>query len=133
MSANFLPLLQHMASLWDIRASQFVQFLVGGILTLAASKLSEIYGPNIGALVWLFPILMTVSIIDQWYRGVPKYELAQLCFASFGTTLVNAVVGVLIGYLILSMPGSVWWPVLVAAALTLGIGIVYHKFFQAKH
>lgn len=122
-----------MASLWDIHASQFAQFLVGGMLTLAASKLSEIYGPKIGALVWLFPILMTVSILGQWYRGVPKYELAQLCFASFGTTLVNAVVGVLIGFLILFIPGSVWWPVLIAAALSVGIGFVYHTVVQGTH
>jgi hypothetical protein len=100
------------------------------MLTLAASKLAEIYGADIGALVWLFPILMTVSVLGQWYRGVPKYKLAQLCFDSFGTTLVNAVVGVLIGFLILAMPGSIWWPVLVAIAMTLGIGYVYHKVIQ---
>lgn len=119
------------SSLWDIRASQFAQFLVGGMLTLVASKLTEIYGADIGALVWLFPILMTVSVLGQWYRGVPKYKLAQLCFDSFGTTLVNAVVGVLIGFLILAMPGSIWWPVLVAIAMTLGIGYVYHKVIQS--
>ena len=119
-----------MASPWNIRASQFTEFLIGGLLTLAASKLSEIYGPNIGALVWLFPILMTVSILGQWYRGVPKYKLAQLCFDSFGTTLVNAIVGVLIGFLIVSLPGSIWWPVLIAALVSLVIGTVYHKLFH---
>ena len=117
-------------SVWDIRVSQFAQFLVGGMLTLAASKLTEIYSADIGALVWLFPILLSVSVLGQWYRGVPKYKLAQLCFDSFGTSLVNAVVGVIIGFLILLMPGSVWWPVLIAIAMSLGIGYVYHKVVQ---
>jgi len=120
-------------SLWDIRASQFAQFLIGGMLTLAASKLTEIYGADIGALVWLFPILLAVSVLGQWYRGMPKYKLAQLCFDSFGTTLVNAIVGVLIGYLILSLSGSVWWPVLIAAVISLGIGAVYRRVVQGKH
>lgn len=119
-----------MASLWDIHASQFVEFLVGGMLTLAASKLSEIYGPKIGSLVWLFPILMTVSVIGQWYRGVPKSKLAQFCFDRFGTTIVNAVVGVLIGFLILSMTGNVWWPVFIAIVIGLGIGVVYYNVVQ---
>lgn len=65
------------------------QFTLGGLLTVAASKLASVYGAKIGALVWTVPILLYVSLISLWVRGESKNVLANLCFYSFGTTLVN--------------------------------------------
>lgn len=106
-----------------------LQFIAGGLLTLAASRLSIIYGPDVGALVWVYPILLMVSVVAQWHKGQSKREVAQLCFASFGTTLVNAVMGVLLGVLVLMMSGSIWWAVAVSIVVGLFVGYGYHRLF----
>jgi hypothetical protein len=106
-----------------------LQFIAGGLMTFAASRLSITYGPSIGALVWLYPILLMVSVVSQWYKGESKTEVAQLCFDSFGTTIVNAIMGVLLGVLILVMPGSMWWAVIASIVVGLGVGYGYHRLF----
>ncbi len=116
-------------SAWISKHSiDILQFIAGGLLTLAASRLSIIYGPEIGALVWVYPILLMVSVVSQWHKGQSKREVAQLCFASFGTTLVNAVMGVMLGVLVLTMSGSIWWAVAASMAVGLFVGYGYHRF-----
>ena len=84
------------------------------------------YGAKIGALVWTVPILMYVSVISLWVRGEPKSVLANLCFYSFGTTLVNAVAGVLIGLMILGISEFVA-AIGVSLATSVALGYTYHR------
>ena len=55
--------------------------------------------------------------------------LANLCFSSFWTTLINAVAGVILGVLILSVPGNIGWAVAISVLLNIGIAAGYYKYF----
>lgn len=105
------------------------QFIVGGLMTLAASKLSVAYGPSTGALVWIFPILLYVSAVALSFQGHGRALIANLCFASFGTTIVNAFTGVILGMLVLFLPGNIIWAVLASIVTSVLIGYGYHRLF----
>ena len=109
--------------------ADFAQFMVGGFLTVAASKLSLLFGPEIDALAWTIPLLMIVSVVTLRYSGSSKRMLANLCFSSFWTTLINAVAGVILGVLILSVPGNIGWAVAISVLLNIGIAAGYYKYF----
>lgn len=109
--------------------ADIAQFLVGGFLTVAASKLSLLFGPQIGALAWTIPLLMIVSVVTLRYSGCSKRMVARLCFSSFWTTLINAVAGVILGLLILSVPGNIGWAVLVTILLNVAVSAGYYKYF----
>ena len=109
--------------------ADIAQFLVGGFLTVAASKLSLLFGPQIGALAWTIPLLMIVSVVTLRYSGSSKRMVARLCFSSFWTTLINAVAGVILGLLILSVPGNIGWAVLVTILLNVAVSAGYYKYF----
>lgn len=109
--------------------ADFAQFMVGGFLTVAASKLSLLFGPEIGALAWTIPLLMIVSVVTLRYSGSSKRMVAKLCFSSFWTTLINAVAGVMLGLLILSVPGNIGWAVAISVLLNIAIAAGYYKYF----
>ena len=107
--------------------ADIAQFVVGGGLTVAATRLSQVYGPDIGALVWVVPILTYVSIVAQRYLKVPLRDQAQFCFASFGTTIINAFTGVIFGLLILALPANLPLAIIVSLISSLLIGYAYHN------
>ena len=109
--------------------ADIAQFVGGGALTVAASKLSIAYGPSVGALAWVVPVLLYVSVAALRYQGQTREQLAKLCFDSFGTTVVNAMTGVLLGVLILVVPGPVAWALLTSLVLSIAIGYGYHRLF----
>lgn len=104
-----------------------VQFTMGGLLTVAASKLTSVYGAKIGALAWTVPILLYVSIISLWLQGKPKNVLSDFCFYSFGTTLVNAVAGLLIGLIILGFSNNFIAAIGVSIVTSAVLGYTYHQ------
>ena len=107
----------------------FAQFVCGGLMTVAASKLSVAYGPSVGALVWVLPILLYVSAVTMRFQGHSRKLIAELCFDSFGTTIVNAFTGVILGLCVLMIPGNIWWAVLVSVIVSITMGFGYHHLF----
>jgi hypothetical protein len=72
---------------------------------------------------------MIVSVVTLRYSGSSKRMVARLCFSSFWTTLINAVAGVILGLLILSVPGNIGWAVLVTILLNVAVSAGYYKYF----
>ena len=105
--------------------SDIAQFVVGGGLTVAATKLSVAYGNSIGALVWVVPFLTYVMVVALRYQGKSANFAAQLCFDGFGTTIINAFTSLLGGVFILTFPPNIALAVAASLASSLAIGYVY--------
>ncbi len=116
-------------SMITAKTAEVIQFIVGGLLTVAASKLSVNFGPQVGALIWTIPLLMIVSVMTLRYSGNSKRMVAQLCFSSFWTTLINAIAGVILGVLVLTVPGDIGWAVGVSVIINIGVAFGYYKYF----
>lgn len=81
------------------------------------------YGAKLGSLVWVFPALLYVSLISLRYQGQTSQQLAQVCFSSFPTTVVNAFSILLLGYLISWFPESLMLACTLSVLVCLTIGV----------
>ena len=103
------------------------QFIGGGGITVLATWLSKTYGPKIGALIWVFPILLYVSVVGLVLEGQTTKQLADFCYASFPTTLVNACSILVLAWLIMMFPGKLWAALLSSIAICLAVGYAIHR------
>ena len=108
-----------------IRAAQFI---AGGALTVLATWLSDTYGPSVGALIWVFPILLYVSLAGMAASGESTKRMSSFCYSSFPTTMVNAISILLLGWLVTKFPGSVWKAIVASVIVCFGVGLVIRKF-----
>jgi len=106
------------------------QFMAGGTIVVLATMLSERFGPQVGALVWVFPVLLYVALVGMAAEGQSTQKMAQFCFSSFPTTLVNAISILVLGWLVTQFPGSVWKALLASIAIctVVGLGIRHFHF-----
>jgi uncharacterized membrane-anchored protein YitT (DUF2179 family) len=109
-------------------AIRVAQFAAGGGLTVLATWLSETYGPSVGALIWVFPILLYVAVIGMAVGGESTPKMAAFCYASFPTTLVNAVSIVVLAWLITAFPGKLWAALAASIAICLAVGFAIRRF-----
>jgi hypothetical protein len=109
-------------------AIRVAQFVAGGGLTVLSTWLSETYGPSIGTLIWVFPILLYVSVIGMATAGDSTQKMAAFCYASFPTTMVNAVSILIIAWLITVFPDKLWAAIAVSITICLAIGYVINRF-----
>lgn len=108
-----------------VRAAQFV---AGGGLTVLATWLSDVYGPSVGALIWVFPILLYVSVVGMQFEGESEKKMAAFCYSSFPTTLVNAISILVLAWLITAFPGKLWAALLTSIAICLAVGFLIRKY-----
>ncbi len=104
------------------------QFAAGGSLTVLTTWLSRVYGPAVGAIIWVYPLLLYVSAIAMDAQGQPSRNIANFCYASFPTTVVNAVSALILGVLITRMPDRVGYAVLASIAISTVIGFITYQF-----
>ena len=104
------------------------QFVVGGGLTVLATWLSDPYGPKVGALIWVFPILLYVAVVGMAAEGEPAAKMSAFCYSSFPTTVVNAVSILILGWLIGKFAGSLWKALAASIAICLAVGYGFHRF-----
>jgi hypothetical protein len=104
------------------------EFIAGGGLTVLATWLSDKYGPSVGALIWVFPILLYVSVVGMYFEGKPTKDMAAFCYSSFPTTMVNAVSIVILAWLITVFPGKLWAALGTSIAICLAVGYGIRRF-----
>ena len=104
------------------------QFIGGGALTVLATWLSDTCGPSVGALIWVFPILLYVSLAGMAATGETTARMAQFCYSSFPTTMVNAISILLLGWLVTKFPGAAWKAISASIIVCLAVGLVIRKF-----
>jgi len=109
-------------------AIRVAQFVVGGGLTVLSTWLSETYGPSVGALIWVFPILLYVSVIDMAATGGSTQKMAAFCYASFPTTMVNAFSILILAWLVTAFPGKLWAAFAISITICISIGYVMMRF-----
>lgn len=105
-----------------------VQFLAGGTIVVLATMLSERFGPQVGALVWVFPVLLYVALVGMAVEGQSTQRMAQFCYSSFPTTLVNAVSILVLGWLVTHFPSEVWKALLASIVICTAFGVGIHHF-----
>ena len=108
-----------------IRAAQFI---AGGGLTVLATWLSDTYGPSVGALIWVFPILLYVSVVGMAMEGETTKKMAAFCYDSFPTTMVNAVSILVLAWLITAFPGKLWAALAASIAICIAVGLAIRRF-----
>ena len=104
------------------------QFIAGGALTVLATWLSDTYGPSVGALIWVFPILLYVSLAGMAAAGGTTERMASFCYSSFPTTMVNAISIILLGWFVTKFPGAVWKAIVASIVVCFGVGLIIRKF-----
>jgi hypothetical protein len=103
------------------------QYIAGGALTVLATRLSETYGPSFGALIWVFPTLLYVSLAGMAASGESTKRMASFCYASFPTTMVNAISILLLGWFVTKFPGAVWKAIVASIVVCFGVGLIIRK------
>lgn len=104
------------------------QFVAGGTIVVLATMLSDRFGPQVGALVWVFPVLLYVALVGMAAEGESTQKMAQFCYSSFPTTLVNAISILILGWLVTRFPGSVWKALLASIAICTAVGLGIRHF-----
>jgi hypothetical protein len=99
-----------------------MQFVAGGALTVLATRLSAAYGPKVGALIWVYPLLLYVSAVGMAFQGGSAKSIAAFCYASFPTTIVNAFSALLLGWLVATFPGRMGVAVLLSLVISTVVG-----------
>jgi hypothetical protein len=108
--------------------SGIAQFAAGGGLTVLTTWLSGVYGPAVGAIIWVYPLLLYVSAIAMSAQGQPSKTIADFCYASFPTTVINAISALILGLLITHMPDHVDYAVLASIAISTVVGFITYQF-----
>lgn len=104
------------------------QFVAGGTIVVLATMLSDRFGPQVGALVWVFPVLLYVALVGMAAKGESTQKMAQFCYSSFPTTLVNAISILVLGWLVTRFPDAVWKALLASIAICTAIGLGIRHF-----
>ena len=102
--------------------SGLVQFIAGGTLTVLTTLISGLYGPAVGALVWVYPSLLYVSAIAMRVQGKRAQDIAALCYASAPTTVINAASAIILGWLIMSFPGNISIAIVLSIIISTIVG-----------
>ena len=108
--------------------SGLMQFIAGGGLTVLTTWLSGLYGPVVGALIWVYPLLLYVSTVAMDAQGQSAKRIAAFCYASFPTTVINAVSALILGWLITMFPGRIGIAVLLSIIISTAIGYGAYQF-----
>jgi hypothetical protein len=107
----------------------FAVFMAGGLLAVLATHMENLLGPKAGAAVWVFPVLLTISVIALKIRGRKTGNIAQYCQDSAYATMLNALTNAVLGLLLLYFRGDLSKTLLVSVSTSMLIGYLFYKLY----